>query len=153
MKIFKKKTIIYSPANGVIKSIDKVKDEVFSSKALGDGFALETTEKSIYSPVEGEITSIFPTKHAISIKTATGIEILIHIGIDTVELDGEGFTMKVAEGDKVSKDTELVTVDFPYLESKGKDTDVLVIFTNLKDSSLSITEGGTFFKQVIGMAK
>ncbi|MBC1514610.1 PTS sugar transporter subunit IIA [Listeria immobilis] len=153
MKFFRKKTIIYSPANGVIKTIDQVEDEIFSSKALGDGFALETTEKSIYSPVEGEITSIFPTKHAISIKTAAGLEILIHIGIDTVELDGEGFTMKVAEGDKVSKNTELVAVDFPYLESKGKDTDVLIIFTNLKDSSLSVTEGDSFLKQEIGMVK
>ncbi|MBC1967698.1 PTS glucose transporter subunit IIA [Listeria welshimeri] len=153
MNFFKKKTIIYSPGNGLIKSIDKVQDELFSTKALGDGFALEPNESSIFAPVEGTITSIFPTKHAISIKTASNLEVLIHIGIDTVELDGKGFNLKVKEGTKVTKETEIVEVDFPFLESNGKDTDVIVIFTNLKEKPLAITEGLMKVNQEIGTIK
>ncbi|MBC1455836.1 PTS glucose transporter subunit IIA [Listeria welshimeri] len=153
MNFFKKKTIIYSPGNGLIKSIDKVHDELFSTKALGDGFALEPNESSIFAPVEGTITSIFPTKHAISIKTASNLEVLIHIGIDTVELDGKGFNLKVKEGTKVTKETEIVEVDFPFLESNGKDTDVIVIFTNLKEKTLAITEGLMKVNQEIGTIK
>ncbi|MBC1743580.1 PTS glucose transporter subunit IIA [Listeria welshimeri] len=153
MNIFKKKTIIYSPGNGLIKSIDKVNDELFSTKALGDGFALEPNESSIFAPVEGTVTSIFPTKHAISIKTASSLEVLIHIGIDTVELNGDGFNLKVKEGTKVTKETKIVEVDFPFLESNGKDTDVIVIFTNLKEKPLAITEGLMKVNQEIGTIK
>ncbi|EAH3957146.1 PTS glucose transporter subunit IIA, partial [Listeria monocytogenes] len=147
MNIFKKKTIIYSPGNGILKPIDRINDELFSTKALGDGFALEPNENSIFSPVEGVITSIFPTKHAISIKTTNNLDVLIHIGIDTVELNGEGFTVKVEEGAKVNKYTEIVEVDISYLELKEKETDVIVIFTNLKEKSIEITEGNVAYKQ------
>ncbi|PZF88722.1 sugar permease [Listeria ivanovii] len=153
MQLFKKKTIIYAPGNGVIKSIEKVNDELFSTKALGDGFALETTEHHIFSPVEGTITSVFPTKHAISIKTTSNLDVLIHIGIDTVELNGEGFTVKVEKGMKVNKDTAIVAVDFPYLKTQGKDTDVMVIFTNLKAKAFTIKEGNTAAKREIGIIK
>lgn len=150
MSIFGKKTIIYSPANGLVKSIEKVNDEMFAAKALGDGFAVEPIAESIVSPIEGTVISVFPTKHAISLKTKQGLEVLVHIGIDTVELNGEGFSMKVEEGDKVTDETVLAEVDFSLLAAKGKETDVMVIFTNLDKKKFVFKEGQAAAGQEIG---
>ncbi|MDT2738841.1 PTS glucose transporter subunit IIA [Enterococcus canintestini] len=150
MAFFKKKTMIYAPVDGLVKSIDQVNDEMFSTRALGDGFAVEPKNTSIYSPVEGTILSVFPTKHAISIKSKTGIEILVHIGIDTVELNGDGFKIFVEEGAKVSQNTKIAEVNFEYLKTQEKDTDVMVIFTNLDKKKLSLTTGNYNYGQEIG---
>lgn len=153
MGLFNKKVVVYSPANGLVKSIDQVNDQIFASKALGDGFAVEPTDASIVSPIEGTVTSIFPTKHAISLKTKNGLEILLHIGIDTVELNGAGFDIKVEDGDKVTAETMLVVVDFEWLKTAGKKTDVMVIFTNLDKKTFEISEDQAAIGQEIGIVK
>ena len=150
---FNNKTAVYAPVKGAAKILDKVNDKMFSTKALGDGFAIEPVNETIVSPVEGTVMSIFPTKHAISVKTKKGLEVLIHIGIDTVELNGTGFSICVSEGEKVSSRTEIAKVDFDYLKAEGKDSDVIVIFTNLEKKVLAITEGQKNLGEEIGLIK
>ncbi|MED3929077.1 PTS glucose transporter subunit IIA, partial [Priestia megaterium] len=97
-----KETTILSPISGDILPISEVPDPVFSQKMMGDGFAIEPTEGKVVSPVEGEVVQLFHTKHAIGLKTEAGTEILIHIGLETVEMKGEGFEAHVKQGDKVN---------------------------------------------------
>lgn len=144
MGLFSKKkhtNHLFSPVAGKLKSIDKVDDEVFASKAMGDGFAIEPDAGAIFSPITGTVTSVFPTKHAIGLETKDKLEILVHLGIDTVELNGEGFKTFIQEGDVVSPKTKLVDVDLDFLAKKHKIADVIVIFTNLEQRNLSYTEG------------
>lgn len=153
MGLFKKETMVYSPVTGYVKSIEQVEDEMFASKALGDGFAVEPLEGAIASPIIGTVTGIFPTKHAISLEAKNGLEVLLHIGIDTVELNGSGFDIKVEEGESITPDKTIAVVDFTYLKAKGKQTDVLVIFTNLGKKTLEITNGKSVFGQKTGSVK
>ncbi|AVK61414.1 sugar permease [Lactobacillus sp. CBA3605] len=151
MSFFKqRKVTIYAPATGNLKAIEKVPDQVFSSKAMGDGFAIEPKDGAIYAPIEGQITSIFPTKHAISLKTKGGFEILLHLGIDTVELNRAGFDIVVAEGDKVTATTKLVNMNLNYLAKQNKVSDVMVIFTNLEKHSVNYNEMAVTAGQVVG---
>ncbi|HBC2404223.1 TPA: PTS glucose transporter subunit IIA, partial [Enterococcus faecium] len=108
-EIFKKKKqeTFYAPCSGKIISITEVNDPVFSQKLLGDGFAVIPDGSKIYAPLAGRVTNIFPTKHAINIKSNSGIDYLIHIGIDTVELQGEPFSICVQENDEVTPETSL----------------------------------------------
>ena len=110
---------------------------------LGDGYAIKPISGEVYSPVNGTITSVFPTKHAIGIKTDNDIEILIHIGIDTVELAGKPFTVNVNEGDKVTSNTHLVSVDLEELEKNEKQKDILVIITSDNYQKLEINNYGS----------
>lgn len=126
----KAKLKIVSPADGKLKSITSVIDEVFSSKALGDGFAIEPTKGIVYSPIVGEVSMIFPTLHAIGLKTRGGVEILIHIGIDTVKLDGEGFETFVRQGQKIKEGDMLIKFDIEEIKNKVPSTDIIIIFTN-----------------------
>lgn len=130
-KKFKKKNqSIHAFGSGTVKSLSSVPDEVFAKKMMGDGYALELSEGSIYAPVSGELTAVFPTGHAFGIKTKAGIEVLIHIGIDTVELGGEGFDVKVKQGQKVNQGDLLVEVDLDYLRSQNKPTITPMILTS-----------------------
>lgn len=117
-------------ADGQVIAIDEVNDQVFSSKAMGDGFAVEPQKGEVVSPVRGTITSIFPTKHAIGIKTNSGVEILVHMGLDTVELDGLGFELFVQEGDIVELGTPLAKMDLNVIKENGKGVTVVVAFVN-----------------------
>ena len=146
----KKKTEIYCPLNGEVLAIEAVSDPVFASKAMGDGFAVEPTDGRVYSPVAGKVTSIFPTKHAIGLMTEDGLEVLIHIGIDTVALNGEGFDILVNEGTVVAADTLLAKVDLEHLRNEQKPTTTMVIFTNLADQPLKIQTGTNAAQAVIG---
>lgn len=132
---------LFAPVSGDLIAIEKVDDEVFSSKALGEGFAIKPTNGDVYSPIEGTVTSVFPTKHAISLKTKDKLEVLVHLGIDTVELNGKGFETFVQEGDTVTESTKLVNVDLDYLVKEKKASDVMVIFTNLDQRKLVYNEG------------
>src|SRR5699024_7073773 len=96
-------------------SIEDVSDTVFSQKMMGDGYGVEPTNGEIYPPVEGEVVSVFPTKHALGLKTDNGIEVLVHIGLDTVELEGSPFEVFISEGDKVRNDPLLAHVDLEAL--------------------------------------
>ena len=142
MNIFnKKKDSITNPVNGKVIPMENVADEVFSKKLLGDGFAVEPTDGDIYSPVKGKVLSIFPTKHAISIITNNGLEVLVHMGIDTVELEGECFDILVKKDQKITNDTKIAKMDIPYILDKQKSTTVIVSFTNLKDKSINLELG------------
>lgn len=146
----KKKKEIYCPVNGEVLAIEAVSDPVFASKAMGDGFAVEPTDGAIYSPVAGKVTSVFPTKHAIGLVTEDGLEVLVHIGIDTVALNGDGFDILVAEGADVTADTQLAKVDLAHLRKEQKLTTTMVIFTNLTEQSIKVQTGTNAAKAVIG---
>ncbi|WP_039655771.1 glucose PTS transporter subunit IIA [Clostridium tyrobutyricum] len=123
--------LLLSPADGEIVTLEEVPDPTFSEKLLGDGFAVIPSGDNIYAPADGEITVLFPTKHAFAITTAQGLELLIHIGIDTVALNGEGFTAHVKQGDKVKKGDLILNLDSKFIKSKGKNMITPVIVTNM----------------------
>lgn len=122
--------MIFSPVEGKVKDLTKLKDEVFSKKMVGDGIAIMPSSNDIYSPVNGSLKVAFPTGHAFGIATKIGLEILVHIGMDTVELKGKGFDSKVRQGEKVSPSSMLVNVDFDYVKAQKKAKDIVVIVTN-----------------------
>lgn len=140
---------IDSLTNGEILDIEEVPDSVFSSKLMGDGFAIKSSDGLIYSPVDGTIGVIFPTKHAIIIKSKkSGVEILIHLGIETVNLEGNGFEVFVNVGDEVKAGEKLVKMDLEYIEKNGLSTISPVVFTNLEQNQkLSIKKGITTAKE------
>lgn len=122
-----------SVVKGQLIQLSEVNDQAFSTGALGKGIAIIPSDEMIYSPLDGEITAVFPTKHALGIKGEDGVEVLIHIGIDTVELNGKGFDVLVAQGDKVKKGQQLVKVDFEGIKASGYDTTTIVVITNTQD--------------------
>ncbi|MGX7245216.1 PTS sugar transporter subunit IIA [Enterococcus quebecensis] len=122
---------LYAVAKGNLIPISEVKDPVFSQKMMGDGFAIIPETGEIYSPIEGEVLSVFQTKHAVGMKMGNGLEILLHMGIDTAELNGEPFDIKVSEGSKVSRGTLIAKVDLEFITSAGKATDMVVVITNM----------------------
>lgn len=130
-KLFKKEIkTISSPINGQVIPLSEVPDAVFSEKMVGDGFAVIPSDGNVYAPVNGKIVQFFPTKHAIGIVDEHGLEILIHFGIDTVELKGEGFTAMKAVGDQVSLGDLILQVDLEILEKHHKSAITPVILTN-----------------------
>jgi PTS system glucose-specific IIA component len=116
--------------SGTIVKLEDVPDPVFSEKMMGDGIAIEPIEGKIVSPVDGEIIQVFPTKHAIGIKTNNGVEILLHIGLETVAMNGEGFNAHVSQGEKVRVGDSLVTFDLELVKEKAKSTIIPIIITN-----------------------
>ncbi|SHK08167.1 PTS sugar transporter subunit IIA [Tepidibacter formicigenes] len=126
-----KELIIKAPFDGEIVDITKVNDEAFSSKMLGDGVAVIPSNNIAVAPCDGTITQIFPTNHAFGITTKEGIEILVHIGIDTVSLKGEGFKRLIEVGSKVKKGTPIIEVDLEYIKKYEKDTITPIIITNM----------------------
>lgn len=121
---------VYSVADGQVVALEQVKDPVFAQKMMGDGFAVEPANGNIVSPVSGTVSSIFPTKHALGIVTESGLEVLVHIGLDTVSLEGKPFTVHVAEGQKVAAGDLLVTADLDAIRAAGRETSTVVVFTN-----------------------
>ena len=117
-------------ADGQVIAITDVKDPVFSQKMMGDGFAVEPETGKIYSPVAGTVTSVFPTKHALGLLTENGLEVLVHIGLDTVSLEGKPFEVHVSEGQKVAAGELLVTADLEAIKAAGRETSTVVVFTN-----------------------
>lgn len=142
MGLFSKKNkniTFVSPVKGQLIPLEKVQDAVFSQKMMGDGFAIEPSAESVVSPVDGKISSIFPTKHALMIATDTGLEVMIHLGLDTVELNGEPFEIFVKSGDKIQQGQKLASMDLEQIRAKGKLTTVLVIISNM-DQVKSLTD-------------
>ena len=121
---------VYSVADGQVVALEQVKDPVFAQKMMGDGFAVEPANGNIVSPVSGTVSSIFPTKHALGLVTEAGLEVLVHIGLDTVSLEGKPFTVHVAEGQKVAVGDLLVTADLDAIREAGRETSTIVVFTN-----------------------
>ncbi|WP_137598063.1 N-acetylglucosamine-specific PTS transporter subunit IIBC [Paucilactobacillus kaifaensis] len=123
----------YSVAQGHLEDIEVVSDPTFAQKMLGDGYAVEPETGAIVSPVDGEILTVFPTKHAIGIRTDNGLEVLVHMGLDTVELNGTPFDVKVTEGQKVKHGQALANADLAAIKAAGKKTTMIVIVTNMQN--------------------
>ena len=121
---------VHSVADGEVINIEDVKDPVFSQKMMGDGFAVEPENGHIVSPVAGKVTSVFPTKHALGLVTDNGLDVLVHIGLDTVSLEGKPFEVKVSEGQTVAAGDLLVEADLDAIRAAGRETSTIVVFTN-----------------------
>ncbi|MQS75405.1 beta-glucoside-specific PTS transporter subunit IIABC [Companilactobacillus halodurans] len=124
---------IVSPIKGSLEPLSEVKDEVFASKALGKGIAILPDEGKVYSPVDGKVSVVFPTKHAIGLNSKDGAELLIHIGMDTVQLEGKGFTSHVEQDQEVKKGQLLMEFDVDEITNKGYDVTTPIIVTNSKN--------------------
>ncbi|ELK47423.1 PTS glucose transporter subunit IIA [Halobacillus sp. BAB-2008] len=135
-KLFGKKSVeeqIVAPVNGKVVPLDEVDDPVFSQRMMGDGIAVEPSDGKIVAPVSGEIVQLFPTNHAIGIKTKSGVEVLVHIGLETVSMEGEGFEGHVKTGDHVDVGDHLITFDVELVKEKAKSTITPVVITNYDD--------------------
>lgn len=126
----RKKEEFVSPMKGTLLPLDQVPDPVFSQRVMGDGFAVELFGGEVLAPMSGTIVTAFPTGHAFGIKTDDEMELLIHIGIDTVNLNGKGFEVQVREGDAVKQGDVLVKVDVDYVKEQGKSIVSPVVFTS-----------------------
>lgn len=124
------KQSIYAPMVGAVLPLSEVPDETFSSKLLGEGLAILPNEEYVYAPFDGEVITLFPTKHAIALKNAKGVDVLIHVGIDTVELKGQGFEQLVKAGDAVKQGQPLLRVDLEFIRSKGYSLVTPFVVTN-----------------------
>ncbi|WP_010234947.1 glucose-specific PTS transporter subunit IIBC [Clostridium arbusti] len=138
---------IVSPLDGKIVSITEVPDEVFSQKMMGDGFAIEPSNGELVSPVNGTVTTLFPTKHAVGITAEDGLELLVHFGMDTVNLKGEGFTALVEQGAKVKVGQTILKVNIDEVRTKVPSIITPVVFTNLPEGKTVVINEGTEVKR------
>jgi len=143
-----KKEMIVSPADGDVVQLEEVPDEVFSQKMAGEGIALMPRSNTFVAPVAGTVTKIFSTNHAFSIKMKSGLEVMVHIGLDTVALNGEGFKRLVKEGDKVSIGKPIISANLEFIASKGKNIVTPIVVNHEKELLITtdiignIREGG-----------
>lgn len=139
--LFKKKEAekIYAPLNGKIVKLEEVPDPVFSQKMMGEGIAIQPTEGKVVSPVDGKIVQVMDSKHAIGIEDTSGNEILIHVGLETVELKGEGFNLHIQVGDSVTVGQLLMEFDLAYIEANAKSSVTPMVITNSGTSEKSFT--------------
>lgn len=134
------KQSIYAPMTGDIIPIAEVPDPTFSEKMMGDGVAIEPKDGEVRAPVDGEIVQLFPTKHAIGIRSQLGVEVLVHIGLETVGLDGQGFEAHVQQGEYVKKGDLLITIDLKYIRKHAESTISPIVITNSNEWTLTETE-------------
>lgn len=125
-----KQNEIYAPITGEVITLENVPDPVFSQKMMGEGIAVRPTKGEVLSPINGEVVQVAPSKHAVGILAEDGTEILIHVGLETVALEGEGFTVHVKTGDKVSVGKKLLDVDLDYIKEHAKDIISPIVITN-----------------------
>ena len=133
-----KKQILVSPADGDIVKLEDVPDEVFSAKLVGEGIAIMPRSNTFVAPISGVVSKIFSTNHAFSIRTSNNLEVMVHIGLDTVELNGEGFKALAKEGDKVSVGKPIISADLAFIESKGKDIITPIVVNHKKELTVNI---------------
>lgn len=142
---------VFAVSDGAIKDITTVSDDVFSQKMMGDGFAVAPSDDAVFTPMAGTITTVFPTKHAVGIKTDNGLEILVHMGIDTVSLKGEPFEVLVTEGQKVGRGQLLAKMDREKVLANGKQTDIMVVCTNSDQlQALKVTPKEVVANEIVG---
>jgi glucose-specific phosphotransferase system IIA component len=132
--------IIYSPVDGKVKELSKVDDEVFAGEMVGKGVAVVPKTTTVYSPAKGVVKTAFPTGHAYGINLKGGASVLLHIGIDTVALNGEGFEVKTAVNKHVDSSSELAEIDLKIINKKAKASDIMVIITNDTIGEYKITD-------------
>lgn len=147
MGLFSRKKVdeFVAPAKGELIHLDKVSDPVFSQKLMGDGYAVNPSANEIVAPIGGVIGTVFPTKHALMITSDHGLEVMLHLGIDTVELKGKPFEVFVSEGDTVKTGQKLATMDLQQIKDSGKDTSIMAIITN----SDAVKDMGTFDEKAV----
>lgn len=137
--LFKKsKEQLVAPLSGKLVKIEDVPDPVFSDKIIGEGIAIEPTTEELLAPIDGEVINITPTKHAIGIRTEKGTEVLIHVGLETVSMDGEGFTVHVQEGDQVSTGQPLMTFDLELIRERANSILTPIVITNNQNQKKQI---------------
>ncbi|MGL9731037.1 glucose PTS transporter subunit IIA [Enterococcus sp. DIV0756] len=141
---------VYSPIEGEIIPISEVNDQVFASKMMGEGFAVLPSNGTIKAPISGVVKMIAPTKHAIGIVTDDGLELLLHLGIDTVELNGEPFSLKIKEGQSLQQGQVIGTIDLDLIEAKGKDATVMVIITDSKEAISGLEYNQDYVSPILG---
>lgn len=129
----KEGTVLKSPLDGRIIPIEEVPDPVFADKVVGDGVAIDPSGNLIVAPCDGTIGKIFETNHAFSMETASGVELFVHFGIDTVELKGEGFKRIATEGQSVKTGDPIIEVDLDSLRKKAKSVITPVVISNMDD--------------------
>lgn len=133
---------IYAPLKGRTVPLDEVPDQVFSDKLMGDGLAIYPANGEVVAPFDGTVELVFPTKHAIGLKSESGVEVLIHFGLETVGLQGEGFTVHVDSGDTIVKGQSLMTVDLDYIKTHAKSDITPIIVTNSGEHEIKTTHNG-----------
>ena len=143
------KVSIVSPVNGKIVKLEEVPDPVFAEKMVGDGFAVIPSDGEVFAPVSGEVTLQPEGYHAIGIKTEEGVEVLVHFGLETVELKGEGFTPHVKVGDKVNKGDKVLSVDIEKIKDKVPSLITPCIVANLEKNKLSEINFDAIFGQEV----
>lgn len=129
-KDINKEEVVMAPLNGTVRQLEEVPDPVFAEKMMGEGIAIEPNDGIVVAPFDGEIVQLFPTKHAIGIKSESGLEILIHVGLETVALKGEGFEAFIEQGDHVKKGDKLIAFDLEVIKEKANSTMTPIIMTN-----------------------
>lgn len=130
------------PMDGEVQTIDHTPDDAFAQKMMGDGIVIFPTGTEVYAPVDGKVEFVFPTKHAIGMTSKAGTEFLIHVGIDTVKLDGEGFEVFVDAGSEVKAGDLLMKIDLSKLSEKAPSTATPLVFTSLGDKTLEVKAMG-----------
>ncbi len=125
-----KDVVVYAPLDGRMISLEEVPDPVFAQKMLGDGVAIEPTSRKVLAPFDGKVVAVVPTQHAVGLRSVAGLECLIHVGIDTVALNGQGFRLLVEEGQMVKQGNVLIELDLDVLGSSGKELSTPVVITN-----------------------
>ncbi len=141
-------------AAGEVIDLATVNDPVFSKKMMGDGFAVIPTTGEVVAPITGKVVSIFPTKHAIGMETEEGAEVLIHMGIDTVQMDQPAFEILVTEGQTVEAGAKLAQMNLTEIKNEGKDITIMVVFTDGKVNEMILKHlGTTELRTVIGEIK
>ncbi|MGM0873941.1 MAG: PTS sugar transporter subunit IIA [Bacillota bacterium] len=149
------KEAIFAPLTGRLLDLEEVPDPVFSQKLMGEGMAIEPTEGVVVAPIDGQVIQIFHTKHAIGLRSQSGLELLIHIGLETVNMNGEGFEVHVKEGQRVKVGEPLITADLSLIKEKAESTITPIVITNsdivenvTKVSSEDVTRGTSYILDV-----
>lgn len=144
--------VVVAPVTGELITMETVGDDVFSKEIMGEGFAIEPSDRTVVSPIDGRVTSVFKTKHAIGITSPFGAQTLLHMGINTVELEGKGFDLLIEKGDQIERGTVIARMDIAYIHRTGREATVIVAFTNSDDlTTLRLSQEGFVHRgEVIG---
>lgn len=150
----KKNSRIQNPIKGTIIPVEEIPDEVFARKMMGDGFGIIPEDSMVYSPVDGTIIKVFKTKHVLLIKSVQGLDLIVHLGLETVELKGEGFEIFVKNKQVVKAGDLLAKVDFDFIVSKNKSPISAIIITNIElVKSMDISYGPQVEKSIVCICK
>lgn len=147
--LFKKTLSFVAPVSGKVIDLSQVPDDAFAQRLVGDGAAIDASGEIVVAPVDGKLEMIFRTNHAFGIKTSNGIEVLVHIGIDTVDMDGKGFERLTQEGSYVKAGQPVIKIDKSFIEASGKKLITPVLITNTE----SICNLKCFYKDIVEAGK